>query len=78
VETGITETLCKTAKTPAKGVTRIRDEHFRGLKALAQEHPEVKQRILVIYEGKSLRREDGIRVLNHRDFIRELWAGKIF
>jgi predicted AAA+ superfamily ATPase len=62
----------------AKGVSRIRDEHFRGLKALGQEHPEVKQRILVIYEGDSLRREDGIRVVNHRDFIRELWAGKIF
>ena len=62
----------------AKGVSRLRDEHFRGLKPLAQEHPEVKQRVLVIYEGDALRREDGIRVLNHRDFIKELWAGNLF
>lgn len=56
----------------------MRDEHFRGLKALGQEYPGTKQRILVVYEGESLRREDGIRVLNYRDFIRELWAGHIF
>lgn len=62
----------------AKGVSRLRDEHFRGLKALAREQAQIKQRILVIYEGDSLKCEDGIRVLNHRDFIRELWAGHLF
>lgn len=62
----------------AKGVSRVRDEHFKGLRALAREHPEVGPRILVIYEGEAQRKEDGIRVLNHRDFISELWAGNIF
>jgi predicted AAA+ superfamily ATPase len=62
----------------AKGVSRLRDDHFRGLKALKEEHPGIKQRVLVTYEGEPLRREDGIRVLNHRDFIQELWAGHLF
>lgn len=62
----------------AKGVTRVRDEHFRGLRAIAGEHPKIKQRILVIYEGPSLVKSDGIRVLNYRDFIRELWQGNLF
>lgn len=62
----------------AKGVSRLRDDHLRGLTALGQEHPETRQRILVTYQGESQRRDDGIRILNHRDFIRELWAGLLF
>ena len=62
----------------AKGVSRLREEHFKGLRALAREHPEVGERILVTYEGEALRLGDGIRVLNHRDFVAELWAGRIF
>jgi predicted AAA+ superfamily ATPase len=62
----------------AKGVSRIRDEHFKGLQMLGEEHPQTKQRILVIFEGESQRRDDGIRVLNHRHFVEELWAGRLF
>jgi len=62
----------------AKGVTRLRDEYFRGLRALGQEQPAVNNRVLVVYEGESLQRDDGIRVLNHRDFVKELWAGNLF
>lgn len=62
----------------AKGVSRIREDHFRGLKALGREHPETKTRVLVVFEGEPQKLADGIRVLNHLDFVRELWAGNLF
>ncbi|MFW7378408.1 MAG: ATP-binding protein [Oligoflexus sp.] len=62
----------------AKGVTRLRDEHFRGLRAITKDLPNVQQRILVTFEGDALVKEDGIRVINHRDFINELWNGLLF
>ncbi len=62
----------------AKGVSRVRDDHLKGLKAIAAEHPSIQHRILVVYEGEPQLRADGIRILNYKDFIRELWAGSFF
>ena len=62
----------------AKGVSRLRAEHFRGLEVLAKEHPEAGQRILVTYEGPQMRRADNVRVLNHQDFVASLWSGQLF
>ena len=45
-------------------------DHLRGLRALAAEHPEVRQRLVVCLEPRARRTEDGIDILPAADFVR--------
>lgn len=62
----------------AKATTKITADHLRGLRALAQDHPRVKQRILVCLELKSYRTEDDILILPATEFCQRLGAGELF
>ena len=62
----------------AKATAKVTADHLRGLRALVQDHPRVKQRIIVCLEPKSRRTEDGILVLPATDFCQRLRAGELF
>ena len=62
----------------AKATARITSDHLRGLRTLKEDHPRVKQRIVVSLETKSRRTEDHILVLSVRDFCDRLAAGDLF
>lgn len=62
----------------AKASGRITADHLKGLRALAQDHPRVKQRIVVCPEPRARRTEDGITILPATDFVQRLGAGEIF
>jgi predicted AAA+ superfamily ATPase len=62
----------------AKASSKVTADHLRGLRALIQDHPRVKQRVLVCLEPKSRRTEDGILVLPAADFCQRLHAGDLF
>jgi len=62
----------------AKASSKVSADHLRGLRALIQDYPRVKQRIIVCLEPKSRRTEDGILVLSATDFCQRLRAGELF
>jgi hypothetical protein len=62
----------------AKASSKVTTDHLRGLRALIQDHPRVKRRILLCLEPKSRRTEDGILVLPAADFCQRLHAGDLF
>jgi uncharacterized protein len=62
----------------AKASPKISADHLRGLRALIQDYPHVKKRIIVCLEAKSRRTEDGILVLPATQFCACLGAGDLF
>jgi predicted AAA+ superfamily ATPase len=62
----------------AKTSSKVSADHLRGLRALIQDYPRVKLRIIVCLEPKSRRTDDGILVLPATDFCRRLQAGDLF
>ena len=62
----------------AKASSRITADHLKGLRALVQDHPKVKQRIMVCLEPRARRTDDGILIPPASDFIRQLTAGDLF
>jgi hypothetical protein len=62
----------------AKATAKITADHLRGLRQLVQDHPKVRQRIVVCLERKSRRTEDGILILAATDFCAHLEAGELF
>ena len=62
----------------AKATARITTDHLRGLRALVQDHPRVKQRILVCLESKSYRTEDDILILPVTEFCQRLGERELF
>ncbi len=60
----------------AKGTAKIHNDHLKGLRELIKDYPEVKQRIIVSLVEVSYLTDDGIMVLNYRDFVSRLWSGK--
>lgn len=62
----------------AKASRRVTADHLRGLRALGQDHPRVKQRMLVCLEPKSYQTEDNILILPAADFCQRLGAGELF
>ncbi len=62
----------------AKASRRVTADHLRGLRALGQDHPRVKQRMLVCLEPKSYQTEDNILILSAADFCQRLGAGELF
>ncbi len=61
----------------AKASARISSRSLRGLRALAQDHPELGRRVVVCLEARARRTEDGVEILPVRDFITRLWAGEL-
>jgi predicted AAA+ superfamily ATPase len=61
-----------------KSSQRIRDDHLKGLRELAKDHPEVKMRILVGLEPGKRLTPDGIWILHAEEFTKMLWKGEIF
>jgi predicted AAA+ superfamily ATPase len=62
----------------AKASRRVTADHLRGLRALVQDHPRVKERILVCLEPKSYRTEDGIWIIPASEFCQRLGASELF
>jgi predicted AAA+ superfamily ATPase len=61
-----------------KATAKITADHLKGLRSLAQDHPRIKQRVVVCLEAKSRRTEDGILILPAGDFTEQLGAGGLF
>ena len=61
----------------AKASARINRSHLRGLRTLADEHPDVRHRVVVSLEPRPRRTEDGIDILPATTFASRLWAGEL-
>lgn len=57
----------------AKATARITSSHLKGLRTLAEEHPDTSRRIVVCLEPRPRRTSDGIDILPATDFARQLW-----
>ncbi len=62
----------------AKAVSNISSHHLKGLREVVDDHPDVRERIMVCLEPTSRRTNDGILILPARDFCRRLGTGDIF
>ena len=62
----------------AKATAKVTADHLKGLRSVAQDHPRIKQRIIVCLEPGSRRTEDGIWILPAVEFCRRLSAGDLF
>ena len=62
----------------AKSARKATSDHLNGLRNLAQDHPRVRQRILVCLEAKAFKTEDGIWVFPAAEFAARLAAGDVF
>ena len=62
----------------AKATAKITSDHLKGLRALNEDQPRLKQSIVVSLEPKSRRTEDGILILPVREFCDRLAAGDLF
>src|SRR4029453_4204127 len=60
----------------AKANSKVSADHLRGLRALAQDHPRVKQRILVCLEPKSYQTKDGLVFFSAVYFCLRLGCGR--
>ena len=62
----------------AKATAKTTADHLKGLRAIAEDHPQIKQRIIVCLERNSRRTEDGILILPVSDFCARLGSGELF
>ena len=62
----------------AKASSSIHADHLKGLRELKNDYPQVLKRWIVCLEKHSRTTDDGIEVLSIDDFIKKLWAGKLF
>lgn len=62
----------------AKAAKKITSDHLKGLRALAEDHPGIGQRIIVCLENKARRTDDGILILPAGEFCDQLSSGKLF
>lgn len=60
-----------------KSTRRASDADLAGLKALREDQPQVSRLILACLEPKPRQTRDGIDILPVRQFLEDLWAGKI-
>lgn len=66
------------AAIEVKGTNNVHSEHLRGLREFRKDYPEIKNCYVIFLESTSRRTDDNIRILNVLDFIKKLWAGKLF
>lgn len=58
-----------------KSTRRVADAHLAGLRALREDQPQVRRRVLVCLEAKPRRTPDGIEILPVESFLGALWGG---
>ncbi len=61
-----------------KASARIGRQHLKGIRSMAQDHPQVRRRIVVCLEPKTRLTDDGIEVVPAEQFVRRLWQGELF
>ena len=61
----------------AKATARITSGHLKGLRTMAEEHPETGRRVVVCLEPRARRTDDGIDILPAETFVRRLWSGDL-
>ena len=61
----------------AKATARITSGHLKGLRTMAEEHPETGRRVVVCLEPRARRTDDGIDILPAETFVRRLWSGAL-
>ena len=61
----------------AKSSEAIRSHHLKGLRSLAEDHPEVGRRVVVCRESKARVTDDGIEILPVPVFIERLWTDRL-
>jgi predicted AAA+ superfamily ATPase len=59
-----------------KGTERTETHHLRGLRAIGEEYP-FRRRILVSRDPRRRVADKGIEILPWRDFLEELWSGRL-
>lgn len=62
----------------AKSARKATSDHLKGLRQLREDHPSVRERILVCLEPKEYKTADGIWVMPAKDFCLRLQAGDLF
>jgi predicted AAA+ superfamily ATPase len=62
----------------AKCTARVTADHLKGLRALWQDHPRIKQRLVICLEPHARKTEDGILILPIREFCTQLAGGLLF
>ncbi len=61
-----------------KSSARVTNDHLKGLRQLAVDHPDVGRRLVVSLEEKDRRTDDGILIVGYRSFVTMLWDGELF
>jgi predicted AAA+ superfamily ATPase len=62
----------------AKATAKVTSDHLKGLRAVAEDHPRIGERIVVCLERMSRRTEDGILVVPAVEFCGRLSASDFF
>lgn len=60
-----------------KSIAKVGTEHLHGLGAFAEDHPEVRRRIVVCNEPKRRKLSSGIEIVPVKTFLQELWKGGV-
>ena len=66
------------AAIEAKAAAKITADHLKGLRALAEDHPRIKRRVIVCLEPRRRRTEDGILVVPALQLGQRLKSGELF
>jgi len=66
------------AAIEAKAASRVTADHLKGLRALVQDHPRVRERICICLEPRARRTDDGILILPAAELPALLRSGAIF
>jgi len=66
------------AAIEAKATAKVTSDHLKGLGVVAEDHPGIKQRIVVCLERASRRTEDGILIVPAVEFCGRLSGGDFF
>lgn len=61
----------------AKASERISGNHLKGLRAIGEDQPRLRRRVVVCLETKRRKTEDGIEILPFTTFVEELRAGRL-
>lgn len=59
-----------------KSSMRITSDHLKGLRTFAEDYPQCKNKVVVCCESTNRKTEDGILILNWKDFLARLWDGQ--
>jgi predicted AAA+ superfamily ATPase len=61
----------------AKAAARVTLDHLKGLRALAQDQPRIKRRVVVCLESSMRQTNDGILILPAKEFCDQLASGNL-